>query len=702
MLSMKSKNSSTNNILWSSSLKLLGTKNRPSKTILNLIDAGVKTVSDLIWIFPLRIQQMPKLSKFSQMEGEKLFLGTGSVISLNFSPAFNRNGRGKVQLFNATCVIKDNLSEQYISLKWFNTYPSLKKQLESYNDFTFLGTVQDYRGTLQIVNPRINPNLPKDKDSILIDYPTVNSVPGKHIQKLFEKIPKELWDSSISTLPNTLELKLGVVSFNMAMKVLHGKATFDTLSWDKAKERFIYEEFFNNQLNILGRRLKFKNLTAKVLQVTPNELSEFKSLFPYQLTLDQNCVLREVEADMVSNRPMMRMIQGDVGCGKTTIAIIASLICIKSGGQVALMCPTEALATQHLKTIKNLLSDDLCVDLLLGSTPQKEKNHIKEKLTAGETQLIIGTHSLIQESVIFKNLELAIIDEQHKFGVEQRQALIKKGPSVHTLIMTATPIPRTLQLTQYGDLDISTIRVMPSGRKGTKTRIVTPETYEKYLSFIKTRISIGEQVYIVVPAIEESELVNLKNVNKLLEIYKKYFPESKIEALHGQLKPDEKATIMDLFSKGKIDMLISTTVIEVGINVINSTVISIYNPDRFGLSSLHQLRGRVGRGEKPGFCFLITDQSTSKEALKRVRIIEKTTDGFEIAEADLVNRGQGDLFGSNQSGHSAGFRVANIIYNLPIFEKASQDIIKLKETDTEFLDNTILDKINDKNISSTI
>ena len=666
------------------------------------MDGGIKTISDLAWLTPLRIQKSPDITDFNQLVLNELFIGKGKTISINFTPAFGKRGKGKVQLFNATCVVKDLYSEKYLNLKWFNTYPGLRKQIEAFDSFTFMGTVSEFNGTFQIVNAKINPKVILTQNQMLIEYPTVNGVSGNHIKRTIEKIPESLWNTPLSIIPKNIEEVFHLKKINECFKILHGKVNSQPDDIEQAKDRLIYEEFFKNQLSMLARKLKYKKLKAPIVKTLKKDLEAFQKLFPYKLTNDQELVIEHIKNDLISSLPMMRMIQGDVGCGKTTVAIISALMIIKNGGQVALMCPTEALATQHIKTIQSLLIDELNMDILLGSTKPKDKKRVYQQLEDGTINLIIGTHSLIQKNVEFSNLQLAIIDEQHKFGVEQRQTLIAKGKGVHTLIMTATPIPRTLQLAQYGDLDISTIRVMPGGRKGIKTRIVTPETYDKYLSFIKTRMSIGEQIYIVVPAIEESEVLSLQNVNSLIETYRKYFPEYKIEALHGQLKSEEKSRIMKEFSLGNINLLISTTVIEVGINVINSTVISIYNPDRFGLSSLHQLRGRVGRGEKPGFCFLITDKDTAKDAMGRIRIVEKTTDGFEIAEADLTNRGQGDLFGSNQSGHVSRFKLGNIIQDFPIFEKVSQDIEKIKQKHPEYLNNEVIRLLSDTKVSSTI
>jgi ATP-dependent DNA helicase RecG len=646
------------------------------------------------------MQAAPKVSSFESIEENRLFLGRAKLINIQFTPAFGRKGKSGIQLFNATCVIKDVLSEKLLNLKWFNTYPSLKKQLENLEEFTFLGQVTLFKQTLQIVNPQINPKEATQGDRILIEYPTVNSVPGKQIEKIIKLIPKALWDMPIFDI--SLDHLQRNIDMNQAFQIKHGLRSDSVSLHHQADELLKYHEFFYNQLKILARKLKNKGIKAPQFSFTEKERKNAYALLPYELTKDQDLVLTSTLADLSAGRPMMRMIQGDVGCGKTTIAIVSAYLMALKKAQVALMCPTEALAIQHGETFHELFEGKINIALLLGSTKKSQREAIHTQLLSGDIDLIIGTHSLIQDSVKFKNLALAIIDEQHKFGVEQRQKLSKKGDGVHTLIMSATPIPRTRQLVQYGDLDISTIRVMPSGRKGTKTRIVTSSTYQKYLSFIKTRVSIGEQVYVVAPAIEENEALNLKNVTEIHNIYKKYFPDLKIGILHGQLKSEEKQETLKKFERAEIHILISTTVIEVGINILNSTVISIYNPDRFGLSSLHQLRGRVGRGEKAGFCFLISDKTTSPEAMLRLKVIEKTSDGFEIAEADLKNRGQGDIFGKSQSGHATPYRIANIFDDFKLFEQVNRDIEDMKQNKTEILNNFLHYLLNDSKVSSTI
>ncbi len=700
MLSIPLKNLSTNNLnFWNQSILVLAKNKKPSQSLLKLEDGGIKTLLDLVWLFPLRLQKAPKVSDFNKINDDQLFFGRGKVINIRFTPAFGKRGKRGIQLFNCTCVVKDIFSEKYLNLKWFNTYPSLKKQLEALEEFSFLGQVSLFQGSFQIINPTINPKDANTENGVLVEYPTFNTVPGKQIEKFVRLIPKSLWDIPISNLESEF---LKNKNLNNAFLAKHGLIEYSKDNIELADKTLKYFEFFSNQLKVLARKYRLKGIRTEKISFSKDEKYNAKKLLPYELTIDQENVFESILEDFSSGKPMMRMVQGDVGCGKTTLAILATYLMSLKNKQSAIMCPTEALATQHANTFQEVLGERLNISLMLGSTKKKDKERINDGLKSGEIDLVIGTHSLIQDSVEFKNLALAIIDEQHKFGVEQRQKLSKKGEATHTMIMSATPIPRTLQLVQYGDLDISTIRVMPSGRKGTQTRIVTTNTYQKYLSFLKTRMSMGEQVYVVAPAIEENEIINIKNVNSILEVYKKYFPEYKLGVLHGQLKSHEKSSVLTSFEAGEIDLLISTTVIEVGINILNSTVISIYNPDRFGLSSLHQLRGRVGRGSKPGFCFLVTDQNTSPEAITRLRVIEKSNDGFEIAEADLQNRGMGDIFGVNQSGHTSPYKLANIFEDREIFDQVNQDVENLKIHRTETLNNYLLSLIEDTKVSSTI
>jgi ATP-dependent DNA helicase RecG len=682
---MRSKTSSTSNLNWESPLEVLASSKRPSPTIGKLSEAGIKSLSDLLWILPLRIHKTPSAQPFREAQINQFFRGSGKVIHVDIRPAFGRRGKGNILLYNGNVVIKDDLSIETMSLRWFNLYPNQKKQIEGLESIHFLGQLQEFKGQKQIINPQIINTTADKLTAYIIEYPTVNKVSGTHFRKVFDLIPAPLWEDIPELLP-----ELGYsqkMSLGDAFQVIHGKIppeTFDLKTKDAAEERLIYEEFLMDQLKIQTRRKFIKRKSSPIIDVSDEYIEKALRTLPFELTSDQMKVFKEVKKDLASGHPMMRMVQGDVGCGKTIVAYLAALLVIQSGMQVALMCPTEALAQQHFDSFK-LLNKDLKMDLLLGSTKIKEKKLLLKNLKDGELQLVIGTHALFQDTVEFKKMGMAIIDEQHKFGVEQRLRLIAKGEGAHSLIMTATPIPRTLSLAQYGDLDISSIRMMPAGRKGIKTRITEKINYEKYIEFVKARLVLGEQAYFVFPAIDESETLDIQNVKESLKRYQTLFNGFSVGMLHGQMKSEEKELVVQSFRDKKINILISTSVIEVGINVPNATIMSIYNPERFGLSSLHQLRGRVGRGEKPGFCFLVLNKDVSPEALQRLQVIENNLDGFVIAEEDLKFRGEGDLFGVDQSGTVTSKKLANFITHLPILEQVVQDLEKIQHEKPELL-----------------
>lgn len=672
---------------WDSSLlDFLGKAN--IKSIEKLNAAGIKEMRDLLWIFPLRVIELPPLREFKYVEEGRTFIGRAKVLNIQAKPNFRIRGRGKAMLYNIMVHVQDALSDKILQLKWFNSYGSVKEKISKATWIEFMGEASLFNGQPQFANPEFHilesPDSPSPfataSNELKIQYPTVNTVPGITIKKFMDKIPASLWNNIPETLPESIIKRKNFLSLSESFKVIHAKIKPNADLEAQAEKRLIYEEFFEDQIKIYLRRQYFKKPQSQVFKVEEQTFKSFCARYPYTLTSDQMNTMNEVRKDLLGPHPMMRLVQGDVGCGKTTIAMIAAMIVIENGAQTALMCPTEALATQHYLSTKELFDESQYnVKLLLGSTPAKEKKQIQKELAEGEIDFIIGTHSLIQKSVEFKNLGLAIIDEQHKFGVDQRIKLTSKTSGTHCLIMSATPIPRSLSLTQYGDLDISTIRVMPAGRKGHKTRIVTEETYPQFLNFIKTRLSLGEQIYVVVPAITENveSEQDFHNLEAVLEKFKKYFPQNHVEGLHGQMKPDEKAQMFHDFKAHKIDILVSTSVIEVGINVINATVMAIMNPERFGLSSLHQLRGRVGRGEKPGFCFLVNDKTISALSMERLKVIENNTDGFKIAEEDLKIRGEGDLFGTDQSGSQSQKRLANIILHADVLNEARTDALHL-------------------------
>ncbi len=681
---MRSKILNTVEINWNASLNVLSSGKRPSPTIEKLIDSGVMSLIDLLWILPLRINKMPAMLPFREAQLNQFFKGSGKVIHVEMRPAFGRKGKGNILLYNGYVVLKDNQSQESLGLRWFNLYPNQKKQIESLDQIAFLGQVQEFKAQKQIINPQIiDPDA--SANAYIIEYPTINKTSGTHLKKVLDLIPKHLWESIPETLPELgYDSKL---SLGEAFKIIHGKIPAEAFSSQKknaAEERLIYEEFLIDQLKIQTRRKFIKRKDAPKISLEETKVNDLVKHLPFELTSDQLKVFMEIIMDFKSGHPMMRMVQGDVGCGKTIVAFLAARVANKSGFQVALMCPTEALANQHYDSFK-ALNPALNLELLLGSTKAKDKKIIQKNLIQGETEIIIGTHSLFQDTVAFKKLGLAIIDEQHKFGVEQRLRLVAKGQGTHSLIMTATPIPRSLSLAQYGDLDISSIKMMPSGRKGIKTRITEKVNYEKYIEFVKARLSMGEQAYFVFPAIDESETLDIQNIKASLKKYQETFRDFQVGMLHGQMKSEEKEQTVQDFRDKKIHLLISTSVIEVGIDIPNSTIMSIYNPERFGLSSLHQLRGRVGRGSKAGFCFLVLDKDVSPEAYQRLKVIEQNLDGFVIAEEDLKFRGEGDLFGVDQSGTNSTKKLANFLTHTAILEQVVADVQRMQDTRPEIL-----------------
>ncbi|MCP4913905.1 MAG: ATP-dependent DNA helicase RecG [Oligoflexia bacterium] len=706
---------STFSIDWNSPISGLFSSKGPSKTAVKLNEAGYKTLNDLLWILPLRIVQLPTFQSFKLAQIDSMFRGMGKILSVQTRPNFKTSGKGKAPLANITVTIQDRFSPDTISLKWFNCYPSQVKKIESLDKISFLGEITSFNGQLQIVNPDhqvvLDSEYERDLDywsefpsSIKVQYPTINGIGPANITKLFKKLPDHLWDHIDDPLESLEELK-GFLPLKQAFKILHGQTDYDLYEKEryKAEDRLIFQEFFQDQLKILSRKSLLEE--KKGIQISKNEdkLKDFISYFPYPLTTDQEKVIHEIMDDFSSSKPMMRLVQGDVGSGKTTVAILAGLMAIADGYQVALMCPTESLALQHFLTLSELFKDKgVSVGLLLGSQKPAKKKEVQASISSGEIQFIIGTHSLFQESVHYKNLGLAIIDEQHKFGVNQRIKLVSKNEGCHCLLMSATPIPRSLSLTQYGDLEISVIKTMPSDRKGTKTRIVQPDTFDKFLTFLNTRISMGEQAYVVVPAITESEMQDITNLESVLARFKKFFPKYRISGLHGQLSSDEKQQTFLDFKEHKIDILIATSVIEVGINVTNSTIMAIMNPERFGLSSLHQLRGRVGRGEKPGFCFLVNDKKISPHSMERLKVIENNTDGFIISEEDLRLRGEGNLFGVQQSGETSTKVLANIILHQPILIEARALAVRLFEEKNEIIQKQINQFKTDPHITETV
>ena len=663
---------------WHSSIDSLF-KSKASKTAQKLSSFNIQTLYDLIWIIPRRISKIQHTLDINSRDSEFVHLNV-KIISRQIS-----NGkpvRGKPSLKNITLTVQDIESKHFIQIKWFNTYPSQLKKISDSEYLNIFGKISEFNGAFQLINPELNAK--KSNNNLYIEYPTINTISGTKIRSLIDKIPSDLWDNVPSIIPNTLSPE---ISLPTAFKMIHGRTGLS--KQNIAINRLIYEELFLEQVLLYERRKLREKLKQDSIDIDINrEVELFKKVIPFELTDDQNHALQNILHDLKSTSAMMRLLQGDVGCGKTIVAFGAAKIMSKQNLQSAMMCPTEALAQQHLRSAYCIFKkNEVC--LLTSSTKPKEKKELLKGIKNGSYKLIIGTHSLIQDSVEFKNLSLTIIDEQHKFGVNQRISLTKKSTRSNTLLMTATPIPRSLCLTHFGDLEISIIRQKPDGRKNVSSRIINKAKFNQFLNFLNTRISMGEQIYVVAPAIEESEYHDIQNITEIFNFFKRNFPSLNIEYLHGKLTADAKDKILLEFYQQKVEILVSTSVIEVGIDNHNATVMCIFGPERFGLSSLHQLRGRVGRGGKPGFFFMVEDRNLNEQSTARLKVIENCNDGFIIAEEDLKIRGEGNIVGTEQSG-VAQRKISDLTQHQDILNKAIKDFNSCEEK--EILFNTKLIK----------
>ncbi len=554
-----------------------------------------------------------------------------------------------------------------------------------------VGKVTFYRSMMEFHHPdleEIKPEEEETKDQVLPIYPETEGLSTRQIQKMLAQVIREFDQAvppEIERLPKWIEEKYDLVNRWKALKNIHippenAGADFVELK-SQYHRRIIFEEFFWLELYLASKRSSFKDIIAEALKSDFELVTQLVQSLSFKLTNAQRRAFKEIADDLAKNSPMHRLVQGDVGSGKTLVAFMSALIAIQNKKQVALMVPTEILAGQHfLNSQKYLEPLGVRVGLLTGSMKASEKQKIYDQLANGEIDICVGTHALIQENVEFKDLALAIIDEQHRFGVEQRSMLKSKGKSPHFLIMTATPIPRTLAMTVYGDLDVSVIDELPAGRTPIVTRVVYDSARPKFMTFLKEQVLAGRQAYIVYPLVEESEKIDLKDAISQFERLKVDFPDFKIALLHGKMKPQEKEDVMIAFRKGDYQILVSTTVIEVGVDVANATLMVIEHAERFGLSQLHQLRGRVGRGNLKSYCILFMGKAVSIESRERVKIMETTSDGFKISEVDLEIRGPGEFLGRRQSG-LPGFKLANLIRDVKILSEAREAAFSLLEKD---------------------
>lgn len=596
-------------------------------------------------------------------------------------------------------VVRDG--SESCTITWFNQR-YLKDAFKLGHTYNFYGKIETKLGRFEMKSPVFDEDgKSRNTGKIIPLYPLTAGISQNVIRKIIENGINEVYKNLDENIPEYICKKYSLMELNEAIKNIH----FPTSNNDfiKARRRLVFEELLGFQLALL--ELKEKNLECKngIKFKSSVKMSDVINKLPFKLTRAQLRVLEEIDNNMESEKSMNRLVQGDVGSGKTIVSIIAAYKAVKSGYQVAIMAPTSILADQHLKNFNNILKQfDIRCELLVSAVTKKKKEEILQKLVNGEIDILIGTTALLEENVIFRNLGLIVTDEQHRFGVRQRATLNSKGNKPDIIVMSATPIPRTLALILYGDLDISIIDELPPNRKKIDTFAVTKELEDRLNGFVKKQINEGRQAYIVCPLVEENEEMDLKSVEELYEKFKsETFYEYKVEYLHGKMKPKEKDEIMTRFKDGEIDILISTTVIEVGVDVPNANIMVIENAERFGLAQLHQLRGRVGRGEFKSYCIL-KYEGKGKTVRERMKVMCDTNDGFIISEKDLELRGSGDFFGTAQHGIPE-MKIANLfedISELKEVQKLANEIIKLDPDLTSEknlkLRNLIKDKFSDR------
>ena len=600
----------------------------------------IETAYDLIYYFPRDYIDLRNISKIGTIHsGERVTL---KVEILNISER-----RARLNIITVLCT--DGTG--YITAIWFNQ-PYIKNVLKEGDKVILSGKVQYSYGKWEMPSPDYE-ILHEGKETIhSLRIIPIYSLTQRITQKMLRNKIKAALDNFATNvydyLDETIRKKYEFLTLPEALANIHFPDDFRTLK--KAKERLIFDELFELQFLLGIRRKEIKELPGIELKVTDEDIKEFKSLLPFELTNDQQNAISEIVSDFTSGKPMNRLLHGDVGSGKTVVALFAIFIAAKNGYQSAMMSPTEILAQQTFKVAQNILSkSNLNVALLTSGTSIKARKLILEEIKNGNINALFGTHALIEEDVTFNNLGMIVVDEQHRFGVLQRGRLRKKGAYPHTLVMSATPIPRTLALTLYGDLDITQIREMPAGRKPVTTKVFFETDYDAY-SLLINELNEGRKGYVVCPLIEDSEVTELQSVErKIEELRNSYLKNFNLGMLHGGMSSEEKRKMMEDFRNGKVQVLVSTTVVEVGVDVPDASVIIIEDADRFGLATLHQLRGRVGRSDLQSYCFLIT-RNAGGDVITRLRVLEKTNNGFEVSEEDLKLRGPGEILGTKQSG----------------------------------------------------
>ncbi len=677
----------------------------PKKAEILQKELGIGSVEDLLYYFPYKYVDRSRIFYVHELDGNMPYVQLKGKISRFQTVGEGRNAR-------YTAVFSDGTGS--VELVWFKGIKYIQEKYKDGKDYLVFGKPSLFGSHYNIVHPEIEEfNAGNEKRQVGLQalYNTTEKMKSSYLNSkamqkiIFSAVGQIAHHPLTETLPAYILQQNNLLQLNQSIINIHFPKNIEILN--KAQHRLKFEELFYIQLSIL-RQSKFRELKYKGFPFS--KIGDAFNLFfekhlPFQLTGAQKRVLREIRQDVGSGRQMNRLLQGDVGSGKTLVALMAMLMAVDNGFQASLMAPTEILATQHYHTISEMLGEmGVKVSLLTGSTRKKARIEIDEQLRSGELHILIGTHALIEDNVVFKNLGLVVIDEQHRFGVAQRAKLWNKNDHPpHILVMTATPIPRTLAMTVYGDLEISVIDELPPGRKPIQTFHYYDNKREAMIGFLHKQIEAGRQIYIVYPLIQESEKMDLRNLEEGYAYFKTHLPQYHISMVHGKMKPAEKDAEMQAFVAGKTQIMVATTVIEVGVNVPNASVMVIESAERFGLAQLHQLRGRVGRGAEQSYCILLSGFKITAETRKRLETMVRTNDGFEIAETDLQMRGPGDMDGTLQSGMPFDLKIANLSTDSAILALARETAMQVLTTDpmlesegNKILNNQLRKKVKDR------
>ena len=648
-------------------------------------ELGIETFGDLLQYYPYKHVDRSRLYDIGELNGDMPFVQVkGHILSFETFKMSARKERVVAHFTDGTGKVMD--------LTWFNGGKYAKQSYKIGTEYVIFGRPNVFNGRINVTHPDIDA-ADKLELSTMGMQPYYNTTEkmkksglnSRAIERLTKSLIDIIKDPIAETIPDFITNRLHLMSRNEALRKIHYPQ--DAKELEKARTRLKFEELFYVQLNILryasDHRRKYRGYVFSHVGDYFNTF--FHQYLPFSLTEAQKRVIREIRKDTGSGKQMNRLLQGDVGSGKTLVALMSMLIALDNGYQACIMAPTEILAEQHLQTIQGFLNGmNIRVELLTGIVKGKKRQAVLNGLLDGSVQILVGTHAVIEDTVQFANLGMVVVDEQHRFGVAQRAKLWTKNTNPpHVLVMTATPIPRTLAMTLYGDLDVSVIDELPPGRKPVVTTHVFDRSMPSLYDGLRKQIQQGRQVYIVFPLIEESEKIDLKNLEDGFEVLRQVFPEFRLSKVHGKMKPKDKEEEMQRFVKGETQMLVATTVIEVGVNVPNASVMVILEAQRFGLSQLHQLRGRVGRGADQSYCILVTNHQMSEDTRKRIDIMCETNDGFRIAEADLKLRGPGDLEGTQQSGMAFDLKIADIARDGQLVQLARDEAQAIIDEDPE-------------------